>query len=320
MQGGGGAVTTAETPVYSPTTLQEALRILHEEGPGARPLAGGTDAMVKWKDGVWRPPCWVNLLRVRELRFARHGDDGVEVGALCTFADVLDSRLLCRVAPLLVQAARTVGGPQIRNMGTLGGNMGTASPAGDSIPALFALDAVVHVASISGERSIAVRDFFTGPGRTSLGPGELITHVRFAPQPPGERCTFEKLGLRAAHAISLVSAAVRLLVDDDVGAVRSARVALGAVAPTVIRVDEAERALEGGAGSLVERVARAMRAAREKARPITDIRASAQYRRAMSGNLVLRALAKLLGPDVLAAARWDSAAGHADAAGEAVGS
>lgn len=291
----------AEAAVYSPASLTEALRILGEEGPQARPLAGGTDAMVRFKDGVWRPRVWVNLLRVGELRFACQQDGWVRIGALTTFSEILESPLLRSAAPLLVRAARTIGGPQIRNMATLGGNMGTASPAGDSLPALYALDARVRVVGLRGERELAIADFFRGPGQTALGPGELIAEVRFPPQAPGELYTFEKLGLRAAHAISIASAAIRLVPDESGPGFRLARVALGALAPTVVRVAQAEAALAAGGEVDAVAVALAAHAAREAAKPITDIRASASYRRAMAGNLVQRGLVRLLGAGVMPA-------------------
>lgn len=291
----------AEATVYSPASLAEALRVLHDEGAHARPLAGGTDAMVRFKDGVWRPRAWVNLLRLEELRFIRQEGERICIGALTTFAEILESPLLQSTAPLLVRAARTVGGPQIRNMATLGGNLGTASPAGDSLPALYALDARVRLVSHQGERELAISELFLGPGRTALQPGELIAELRFAPQARGELCTFEKLGLRAAHAISIASAAVRLVPAGDGRGLRMARVALGALAPTVIRVPEAEAVLAGSPEVDAVAVALAAHAARQAARPISDIRASASYRRAMAGNLVQRALVRLLGAGVMPA-------------------
>lgn len=272
----------ADVPVYTPATLAEARRMLQEGG--TRPLAGGTDAMVRFKDGIWRPKAWVNLHRLRgELAYIREDGDWLEVGALTTFSELLASRVIRERAPLLAKAVRTVGGPAIRNMGTLGGNIGTASPAGDSLPALYALEADVIV---NGVTNISIEEVMLGPGRLKLLVGDLITGVRFRAQAPDELCTFEKLGLRAAHAISLASVALRLTPG-------MARVALGAVAPTVIRVPEAEAALVAG------HAAPAVVAAQAAARPISDVRASAEYRRAMAGNLLLRGLMRLLGPEVM---------------------
>ena len=274
----------AEVPVYAPATLAEARRMLQEGG--TRPVAGGTDAMVRFKDGIWRPKAWVSLHRLRgELAYIREDGDWLEVGALTTFSEMLASRVIRARAPLLAKAVRTIGGPAIRNMGTLGGNIGTASPAGDSLPALYALDADVIV---NGVTTITIDALMIGPGRLKLDLGDVITGVRFRAQAPDELCTFEKLGLRAAHAISLASVAVRL-------APGMARVALGAVAPTVLRVPEAEAALVAG------HAAAAVVAAQDAARPISDVRASAEYRRAMAGNLLLRGLMRMLGPEAAAA-------------------
>ncbi|HYF90700.1 MAG TPA: FAD binding domain-containing protein [Symbiobacteriaceae bacterium] len=280
-----------DVTVYSPPTLVEALRVLAEGGGEIRPLAGGTDAMVKFKDGLWRPRAWVNLLHLRgELNYIRRDGHWLEVGALTTFSELLASPLIRDGAPLLAKAARTIGGPQIRNMGTIGGNIGTASPAGDSLPALYALEATVI---INNNCHRPIDQFMLGPGRLKLASGELITGVRFRAQSPDELCTFEKLGLRAAHAISIASVAVRL------GA-GMARVALGAVAPTVSRVPAAEAALVDPIN-----VTAAVAAAKAAAMPISDVRAGAGYRRAMAGNLLLRGLIRLLGPEVMpdAAAR-----------------
>ncbi|MGE5675234.1 MAG: FAD binding domain-containing protein [Mycobacterium leprae] len=272
--------------VYSPSSITAALELLAD--PNARPLAGGTDAMVRFRDGVLRPSAWVNLQSLRsELSYIRQEHGVIVVGSLTSFRELLDSPLLQTTAPLLLQAVGTIGGPQIRNMGTLGGNMGTASPAADSLPALYALDAWVSLISRAGTREVPIASFFLGPGRTALQPGELIAGVRFAPQASGERCTFEKLGLRAAHAITLVSAAIRLHPSQ-------ACIALGAVGPTVMRVPAAEALLAQGPlnDTTIRQVAEATGNA---ANPISDVRASASYRRAMARNLVTRGLIRFMG-------------------------
>lgn len=278
----------ADVPVYSPATLAEAGRMLQDGG--TRPVAGGTDAMVRFKDGIWRPTAWVNLLRLRgELAYIREDGDWLEVGALTTFSEMLASRVIRERAPLLAKAVRTIGGPAIRNMGTLGGNIGTASPAGDSLPALYALDADVIV---NGVTTVGIADMILGPGRLALKAGDLITGVRFRAQAPDELCTFEKLGLRAAHAISLASVALRLGPE-------LARVALGAVAPTVVRVPVAETLLATWGAAHPIACAEAVAAARDASKPISDVRASAEYRRAMAGNLLQRGLIRLHTPGVM---------------------
>jgi CO/xanthine dehydrogenase FAD-binding subunit len=286
--------------VVSPATLREALRLLAEGGDAARPLAGGTDAMVKAKDGVWKPRMWINLLRLRpELTYIRPSGESVEVGALTSFSTLLASPVIEGRTPLLAKAIRTVGGPQVRNMGTIGGNIATASPAGDSLPALYALDAAVKVVSLRGEREVPIDEFITGPGRTALQPGELIYAVKFATQSRDELCAYEKLGLRSAHAIAVASMALRIAPTFTGKGMRLARVALGAVAPTVVRVPEAESALLNACPMCWDVASYAVAAARAAAQPISDLRATAEYRRAMAGNLLLRGLARLLGPGVL---------------------
>lgn len=281
----------AMTQVFSPTTVPEALHTLASGWPDVRPLAGGTDAMVKGRGSR----AWISLHRVRpELGEISRDGATVRIGAMATFSEMLRSPLLAEAAPLLLQAVRTIGGPQIRNLGTLGGNLGTASPAGDSLPALYALDARVHLLSLRGERVMPINRFLLGPGHLGLEPGELISAVSFNAQGASELCTYEKLGLRAAHAIAIASAAIRLIPGHEGHDVAAARVALGAVAPTVLRVLTAEAALthvQHVDGAAVERAAAAARAA---AQPISDIRASASYRRAMAGNLVARGLLRLM--------------------------
>jgi len=282
-----------EVAVYSPATLTEALRLLADGGPDVRPLAGATDAMVKFKDGLWRPRAWVNLMRLRpELAYIRQEDGWVEIGALTSFAEILAWRHVADAAPLLAQAARTIGGPQIRNLGTIGGNVGTASPAGDSLPALYALEAIVKLVSHGGgERELPIDQFILGPGKTALAPGELIGAVRFHAEDPFMKVSFEKLGLRAAHAISVGNAAVRV-------APGFARVTLGALGPTILRVPAAEAVLSSGPITAAT-VAEAAAACRAAVKPITDVRGTADYRRAMAGNLVVRGLVRLLGPEVM---------------------
>jgi CO/xanthine dehydrogenase FAD-binding subunit len=193
------------------------------------------------------------------------------------------SPLVARWAPALPPACAVIGGPQIRNRGTLGGNLANASPAADTVPALFAVDATVEVCSVSERRELKVAELFLGPRQTSLQPDELIVAVR-VPRRPRLRGAFLRLGQRQAQAISKVSVAVTASFDD--GKPDFVRVAYGAVAPTVIRAPEAERLLlEGGDAALEQ----ALEAAREAVRPIDDLRSTAEYRRAMSGVLLRRA-------------------------------
>lgn len=246
--------------------------------PSALVLAGGTDLMVELNLGHRRTDHVVCVNRVRELRSWRHdpATRTVHVGAAVTWAELLDEPLAA-LLPALAQAARTVGSPQIRHAGTLGGNLGTSSPAGDGLPVLAALEAVVHLASASGTRDVAFADFATGPKRTVRRPDELITGVT-VPVLDGYQ-GYTKVGVRNAMVIATASAC--LAVDAPA---RSVRLALGSVGPVILRAPEAETLLAGAdvwtGGELSDdAVAEFGRAAAAASRPIDDHRSTAAYRR-----------------------------------------
>ncbi len=209
-------------PVVLPRSIEETLAAL-QEAPEATILAGGTDLMVAVNAGTHRPESVVSLAQVTELRDWRRDGDDVVVGACVTYTEMEHGELAALV-PALCQAARTVGSPQIRNAATIGGNLGTASPAGDTLPVLAALDAVVEIRGPSGTRSVPVLEFVTGVKKTVLAPGELVTAVRL-PVLRGPQ-EFLKVGTRNAMVISVVMAA--LVVDLDG---RTVRLGLGSVAP-----------------------------------------------------------------------------------------
>ena len=260
--------------VHTPRSLAEALA-LKAERPDARFIHGGTDVMVELNFRHSRPPALVNLAELDELRGWSGDGDGLRLGAGLTYTEAMSSPLAERL-PALAQASRTVGSPQIRNRGTIGGNLGTASPAGDALPPLLVERARVELASVRGVRILPLEEFLLGVKRTALAPDELVTAVRLTPS--GGPQTFMKVGPRNAMVIAICSLAV--VVDDEAGEVRAA---FGSAAETAIRVtvplDEA--------GALPERVATA-------ASPIDDVRATAAYRRHALRVLAQRALARCL--------------------------
>ena len=223
-------------PVVLPRSIEETLDAL-EAAPDATILAGGTDLMVAVNAGTHRPETVVSLAGVPELRSWRREGDELVLGACVTYTEMEHGELAVLV-PALCQAARTVGSPQIRNAATIGGNLGTASPAGDTLPVLAALDAIVEIRGPSGPRSLPVLDFVTGVKKTALQPGELVTAVRL-PVLRGPQ-EFLKVGTRNAMVISVVMAA--LVVDLDG---RTVRLGLGSVAPVPVRARDAE-AFAGG--------------------------------------------------------------------------
>jgi carbon-monoxide dehydrogenase medium subunit len=273
--------------VLRPRTLPEALEAVASGGSRTRVIAGGTDVMVELGRGVRQAERLIDLTALdAELRYCRTSSDHIEIGALTTHNDVLASAALRADALPLVQACLEVGAPAIRTRGTIAGNIVTASPANDTITALVALDAEVELASLRGRRRLPVAAFCSGFRTTALAPDELVTAIAI-PRLAGRRGIFLKLGLRRAQAIAVINVAVVLGFDDR--RVSEARIALGCVAPTIVRAAGAETALHG---TTLERAARAHAgelAAGEIA-PIDDVRGTAGYRRTAVAALVTRAL------------------------------
>jgi CO/xanthine dehydrogenase FAD-binding subunit len=277
--------TAGATPVsFRPRSLEEALEMLAQHHGEVRPVAGGTDLLVSAKDGLVDRGRLFDLTAVPELQGIEERGDHVWIGAASTHAEMQRSPLLARYAPALPEGCAVIGGPQIRNRGTLGGNLANASPAADAVPPLFTADAVVELVSVSSRREVPVADFFTAYRRTVLASDELILGVRI-PRREGVRGAFLRLGQRQAQAISKVSLAVALTFRD--GRPDWARVALGAVAPTVVRAPRTEQELlSGGPDGL----ARARRAVQEEIEPIDDLRSTRDYRREMAAVLLERAV------------------------------
>lgn len=271
---------------------RHAVALLTDLGPQARLVAGGTDLLVQLRDQPDLSPALVDVTRAPDLGAIgpTPKGDGLLLGAAATYAAILRSDLAWEAAPLLVQAVAQIGSAQIRARGTIGGNLGTATPAGDSLPALLALDARLHLLGLKGARTLPLEAFFLGVRRTALEPGELIAAVE-VPRRPARRGAFAKFGLRRAQAISVVSVAAAVE-EDETGRVSLARVALGAVAPTPRRAREAEEALVG-ARLTPEAIAAAADAAAAAAQPIDDIRGSAAYRRELVRVLTRRVLQAL---------------------------
>jgi carbon-monoxide dehydrogenase medium subunit len=275
---------------YPPHTLEQACRELAHGG--GRLIAGGTDLHPQINAGLLDVDRLIDLSRLGDLRYIAQERDLVHVGALTTHAQMSASPLLCAPAAALAQAASCVGAVQTRNRGTLGGNIANASPAGDALPPLLALDACVTLVSVDGERTLPLTELLLGPGETSIAAHEVIHHVSFRP-PVGARSVYFRLGKRKGQAISIASAAVVLRTDGQ-GRVDDVRIALGAVAPTAIRCPESEAALVGQRlGD--EEIAEAARLAAQACDPIDDLRATARYRRHAVVHLVGRALIVLAG-------------------------
>ena len=252
-------------------TLEDALAIMRAEQ--RVPIAGATDLYVGLNFGTVRATRFVDIWPLDELRTITVADDRLVLGALVTYSAMLASPAVRDRLPMMIDAARQVGGAQIQNRGTVGGNIANGSPAGDSLPVFAAADAVVVLRSVDGERRIPFNAFYTGYRATVMRSDELIIAVE-VPRVDGMQW-FRKVGTRAAQAISkIVVAAVR-------GA--PSRIAVGSIAPTVVRLTATERALAGGA-SLDD----ALVALRSEVRPIDDVRSTADYRKRVTENLVRR--------------------------------
>jgi CO/xanthine dehydrogenase FAD-binding subunit len=271
--------------------LGHAVALLGEHGAKAKILAGGTDLLVELKHAVHNPEIIVDISRLRELKDIAIVDGALHIGALATHGDIMRSPIIRDLFPALVEAAHSIGAVQTRNLGTLGGNLVTCVPSMDSGPALIALEASVGVAGAYGQRHMPLADLFVGPRKTSLKPGEMLTDVVIAKENLGKPAAFEKFGLRKGQALALVNVGAAFWIEK--GLFVAPRIALGAVAPTVIRAPKAEAFLNGRKID-AEAMAEAGRIAATEAKPITDFRASAEYRRDLVAVLVKRALANSL--------------------------
>ncbi len=274
-----------EPAVVSPATLAEAYAIAAR---GAhRPVAGGTDLLVQITGGIGPPPDRVlDLWRLDELRGISVRDGALELGALTTFSEIRASVACREDAPALVEAAATIGAAQIQNRGTLGGNVMNASPAGDTLPVLLALDAELVVGGETGERTIPAAAFWPAYRRTAIRPDELLVRIRL-PLVADRRQRFRKVGTRRAQAISKVVIALAWRGDPGSGTWREVRVALGSVAATPIRAAAAEAALEGERPT-ESTAERAVAALVGELRPIDDVRSTAAYRREVAGRVLRR--------------------------------
>jgi len=260
--------------------IDEVLKALSEQGERARIVAGGTDLILELERGVRKDiHTLIDVTRIPQLdQITMDEDNVIHLGSLVTHNHCVESQLIRERAYPLARAAWEVGAPQIRNRGTVAGNLITASPANDTITPLMALGASVILQSIKGTRKIPLKDFYTGVRRTVMQPDEMLVDISFPAMTPSQRGTFIKLALRRAQAISVINVAV--ILDLEADSVKSASITLGAVAPTIIHAPEAEAYLVGKQLTN-ETIEEAARLTQQAAKPIDDIRGSAAYRREM---------------------------------------
>ena len=275
---------------WQPQSLDEALTLLAEHAGEARIVAGGTDVMVELSRGVRPTETLIDITAVPGLRTIRLNDGVISLGGLTTHNDVIASAFCRERARPLAQACWEVGAPQIRTRGTVAGNLVTASPANDTITPLVALGAELVLVSERGERVVPIDAFYLGVRRTALAPDELVREIRFPAMRDDQRGRFVKLGLRRAQAISVIDAAIVLTFDGDLAT--DARIALGSLAPTIVRARAAE-AFVIGKRLTAETAAEAATLAYGAVSPIDDVRGSASYRMATLRNLLAQTLVDL---------------------------
>ncbi len=276
----------------APASVEEAVAILGRHGAEARVLSGGTDIIVQAREG--RRPVAVlvdakSIPEANELRF--EPDGSLYVGAAVPCAVIYENEEVRRRFPALVDSASLIGGIQIQSRASLGGNLCNSSPAADSIPTLIALDATCQIAGPNGRRELPVAQFCTGPGRNVLQDGEMLVALHFPAPAPRSGAAFERFIPRNEMDIAVCNAAVAVILADDGQTFRSSRIAVGAVAPTPLLVEDAGAALAGQPVN-AETIQRAAELAGAAARPITDMRGSVAQRRHLASVLVRRVLEK----------------------------
>jgi carbon-monoxide dehydrogenase medium subunit len=273
----------------APQTVAEACSLLSQYGKAAKVMAGGTDLLVRMKEKELVPQYLIGLKGITDLDYIEFNEvDGLRIGALTSNDSVAGSVVIRERFNLLSEAAAKIGTPQIRNLGTIGGNLGNAAPSADTAPPLIALGASVKLVSSKSERTVPLEEFFIGPGETVLQTNELLTEIQVPKPTPGTKGAYLKLFPRGAVDIAAVGVAVLLILGKD-GICSDARIVLGAVAPKPMRATRAEAVIRGkqGKNEVIKEVAEA---ASEEARPISDVRCSADYRREMVKVLTRRAL------------------------------
>jgi CO/xanthine dehydrogenase FAD-binding subunit len=278
-----------EFNIVRPETLDEALELKKEHGEDLHPLAGGTDVLVSIRNNSvdWGPkPSLLNLNHLRELHFVNETHDSVEIGPLLTHAEIIENKVIGEHVPALCKAISFMGSPQIRNRGTIGGNVVHASPAADCLPILYARNSKVEVRTHRQTKLVPIQDFITGPGVVGLDPHGIVTKM-VIPKLPGYVGDYLTLRQRRALSCNVVSVGVEMRSDD--GRIEDIRVALGAVAPTVVRGVETESLLRDRKLS-ADLIDEAQALIRTECQPIDDVRSNGKYRRAMTGVLLARFL------------------------------
>jgi len=274
----------------SPKTKEEVLEILKQEKSEACIVAGCSNVLPYIKDKKLPAKLLLDISGIEELNYIKESEDEIYIGAGATISGLINSKIIREECNILYQAAEQFADPTIRNSATIGGNLADASPAADVAPPLLVLDAVLEVESMDGKREISLKNFFVGPRKTILRDDEMISSIKIKDDSINKNGCFIKLGLRQAMAISLATVALILEVEKD--KVADVRIAMGSIAPIPLRLIKVEEFLKNKKIN-DEFIEEAVKKVREEVNPINDIRASAEYRRYISGILFKRAFRKL---------------------------
>lgn len=274
-----------------PRTVDEAIRLLEKVGGEAKVIAGGTEVVILLKSRLISPKYLIDIGDLREMDFVDFNGEILRIGALTNHRTLAKAPLVRDMAPILSEAASQVGTVQVQNMGTIGGNIVNGSPAADMATPLLAMEAKLKLNGCTGERIVPIDSFFLHVKKTCLQCNELLREIQIPISPPKTGASFIKVGRRMGHELSIVNVAITLTIDGDV--CRNVRIALGSVAPTPIRAKRAESFLSGKALK-DEAIGEAARIASEDTHPISDVRASADYRRELSRVLVQLAIKRAM--------------------------
>jgi len=274
---------------HEPATVAEACQIMAEYGAKAKVIAGGTDLMVNMKKKLVSPEQLVSVSRIEELKKLDSSGNMLKIGSCFTVADIAASEVIGKKWKALCAGAKALGSPLIRNLATIGGNLGSARPAADLPPSLMVYGAKVVLKKKSGERVISMDKFFRGPGLTEITPDEILTEIQIDAPPAYSGAGYINLGIRQAQDCNLVNVASFITLDGPGGAIKTARIVMGCVGPTHLRAPSAEKALVGEKPTDAL-FAKAGDAAMKDCSPINDFRGSAEYKKAMVGVLTKRTL------------------------------
>jgi len=276
-----------------PKTLQEACDLLWQAEGKAKIIAGGTDLVIGLRNGDQKPPFIVDITKIEELRKIEEKNGTVSMGAAVTHSEIASSSLVKKYGKVLSDATSEIGSPQIRNIGTIGGNIINASPAADTVPALMVLDAVGRVASKEGEKEIPLVQLFKGPYETNLKHHEILVQVQFKKLPSGVRSSFVRLARREAMAIARMSVAIILQMEKGKDRIEDIRVSAGSITPTPQRMSDAEAILKGKSPD-EGLLKMASRKVSETMIHESGIRPSTSYKRSVVEALFIRAMRKVL--------------------------